>query len=71
MEELKSDIISLKIKADRSREDDAFLGKLLGALTNIIAGEKERLVSEKMESMTISGKKSIDKKDDSVNALVD
>lgn len=70
MNELKDDIITLKLAENPSEDDKDKLKELLGALVNQVVFMKESLVIAKMNEMHTLATSEIEKKDNSANAKV-
>ena len=70
MNELKDDIITLKLAENPSEDDKEKLKYILGALVNQVVFVKESLVIAKMNEMHTLATSEIEKKDNSANAKV-
>ena len=70
LKELKSNIIRLKLKGNRSDEEEAQLKGLLGSYVDNIRYLKEWLVMQKMQEMQSNSKNEYNKESENVNAPV-
>ena len=70
LKELKSNIIRLKLKGNRSREEETRLQGLLGSYVDNIRYLKEWLVMQKMQEMQSNSKNEYNKESENVNAPV-
>jgi len=70
LKELKSNIIRLKLKGNRSDEEKTRLKELLGSYVDNIRCLKEWLVMQKMQEMQSNSKNEYNKESENVNAPV-
>ena len=70
LKELKSNIIRLKLKGNRSDEEETQLKGLLGSYVDNIRYLKEWLVMQKMQEMQSNSKNEYKKESENVNAPV-
>jgi hypothetical protein len=70
LKELKSNIIRLKLKGNRSDEEEMRLKGLLGSYVDNIRYLKEWLVMQKMQEMQSNSKNEYNKESENVNAPV-
>lgn len=68
--ELKNQIIELKLKTNRSKDEDERLKNLLGAFANKINTIKEALVLKKMSEMRQAAGAMVDTMDEDMNTPV-